>query len=238
MEYYKKNTRKNIVIAIIRIDPEYIFNFTKSDFFMDYFPDIMDYIDCELINEINQTFIFKLKNLNEIITVLKSNLKININHLDKYNRTFVTNFAANHTLDIDDFSKIIQILHKKKYNFNNVTNDNRSIFTFAFNRNLNKEANIAYGILQKLVVIPELDITIDLSWIRLLIEMTKNMYKSKIWIQMIIYHVLARNDCVSFMNNVIKKYDNSNSENDLFLLSSTRVRNRGCELLSRVYWFL
>ena len=217
--YFKNNEHKNsnIIKTFLEIRPFAIFKIISSNKFNFniMFPKIKDKIDPKIVDEYNKNFAYYIGNINDIIQLLESDFEFDVNHIAFNNLTFVTYFAINNTTTNKDMIKLVDCLTKRKYNFNNVSMNDRSIFCLALNANsyVNK-----CELAKILVSIPELDVLVETTWLKLLIKRNDNSYSNNESFNLLLASILIRDDYESFLCRLIHKYLYETAEKDLTII--------------------
>lgn len=194
---------KIVLPIIIALHPEIIFNLATRDHFNIFFPTIAKKINGNLVDSHNQTFMFYIQKFNNITTVLRSDLDFNVNHTCKSGMTFLTSYLRYNTLTRYQYYELLPLLQERNYNFNNVSTMNRSIFSAISNLNT---GTIDHEILKDLLNMPEIDVTIELTWLKLIIDNYGKSYNANAEFCNAMLIISIRNDYASFLFKLITKY--------------------------------
>ena len=205
----------DVIKIFLDISPDAIFKIVQNNNFGTIFPRIKDKIDPKVVDDNNRNFCYYMKNIDDIFQILESNMDFDINHVDICNATFITYLASNNRFKDESVTKLVDCLKKTKYNFNNISNDGRSILCLSLNATTSEKQ---YNQAKIIVQIPELDILIETTWLELLVKKNNQSYASKLGFENLIKSVLDRNDHESFLCRLIDKYLCEGAEKDLITI--------------------
>jgi hypothetical protein len=120
-------TQANILNVMLVINPKIIFEIAYFEDFYKFLPLIFQNVKCNILNDKGQNFLFNLRNLQNVLTVLESGLNFDVNFVDNESATFITVFMSNYICGSDECFQLINLLIKKRYDFSN-HNDNGAGF--------------------------------------------------------------------------------------------------------------
>ncbi|XWV26206.1 hypothetical protein QJ857_gp0870 [Tupanvirus soda lake] len=210
-----ENPSSTILNSFLYLYPKTIFHITGTNNFNSFFPHIKKQIDPNIVNEFNRTFMYYLT-IESIINVLESDMVINVNHLDIIGSTFVTAYARyNKVITLLQFKKLVACLTVRNYNFNNVCVNGRSIFNIPMN---SSDVVNQCDQLKILIENPEINITKEITWLKLLLKNLHMSYKHYAHYKCILTCIIKRKDSASFLFNVGIQCFSCNSEEDLAIL--------------------
>ncbi|AKI80099.1 hypothetical protein QJ850_gp600 [Acanthamoeba polyphaga mimivirus] len=147
------NNKIDLLNKLLTLFPKSVFFMASCEKFTTIFPSIKDNINGLLVNNNKQTFLHKILNLEDSIIILESNINLNVNQIDIYGETFVSNYYdsidilykknkntsyENCHITSKKIIEFVKLLIRKNYNINYVDNNNRSIINLCFRVNDDK----------------------------------------------------------------------------------------------------
>ena len=200
-EFENKETCTKICNAMLILVPEIIFSICRRGLLDLILKDILLNINTTITDDHKRTFLFHSKNIDNLLLVLKSNASFDINYCDINGVTFVAYYSVGDTfMDKERFNNFIDLLQKRNYNFNINEKNNRGFFRFSM-----KETIINHDLLSATLKIPTLDITMNLLWLKLLLNNSINSYSAYTNFRIIIQSIDERNDFISIPNKIIDR---------------------------------
>ncbi|MEM3062209.1 MAG: hypothetical protein QW303_01495, partial [Nitrososphaerota archaeon] len=228
--HYHSRTIIKIVIICLHIDESTILKLIKYPSIVGLCEHYIMFVNMAIVDSHKRNFLFHVVvdnqcSFDNLLSILGSSLKFDVNHKDKYGYTFVLKYLEKHGYgNPDKINVLVDNLRYRKYDFNHISKSGISFFAPIF-----RYRKIDY--LLKILDIPELDITLDPQWIRIVVEEIKTSKGNLNTVKDIFFIILGRKDYTMFLCNLIKRYYSPSAEDDLiemicgFMIDREKVIN-------------
>lgn len=207
----------SVINTILRLNNLMIFNFVKIDKFFDVVHAIDKNIDLNALNKFGQNCLFHLGSVTKTMTMLKSELNIDINQTDDSGNTCIMYLK----LDLftgEEFDTIVSLLQRKKYNFNLVNKFGECFLTKILDNDTIGIANKKI-LLKKVINVPEYNILINPHWLFMLLrkELSGSTQHASL-LNNIMRNIVNKTDNNSLLCELLHNYHFQTAEDDIIYI--------------------